>query len=217
MTFSIVAADVGAGDWGVAVASKFPAVGAVVPWARAGVGAVATQSWANTDYGPQGLALMAEGSSAQEALDRLVAGDEGRERRQAGMVDARGGAATFTGGGCLPWAGGLTGPGYACQGNILVGEEVVRAMARAFEEAGGGILSTGSSRPWSRAMRPAATGGDGRARRSSWCGRAAATRAGTTATWTSASTTTPRPSASWSGCSRSTTGRSWSGTTRSTP
>lgn len=140
MTFSIVAADVEAGDWGVAVASKFPAVGAVVPWARAGVGAVATQSWANTDHGPQGLALMAQGSSAQEALDRLVAEDEGRERRQAGMVDARGGAATFTGGGCLPWAGGLTGPGYACQGNILVGEDVVRAMARAFEEAGGDLV-----------------------------------------------------------------------------
>ncbi len=140
MTFSIVAADPGAGDWGVAVASKFPAVGAVVPWARAGAGAVATQSWANTDYGPAGLRLMGEGLSAQETLARLVEGDEGRDQRQVGLVDAAGRPATFTGPGCLPWAGGRTGEGYACQGNILAGEEVVAAMARAFEASPGDLV-----------------------------------------------------------------------------
>jgi uncharacterized Ntn-hydrolase superfamily protein len=121
----------------VAVQSKFLAVGAVVPWAQANVGAVATQSYANTSFGPEGLALMAQGLSAQEALDRLVAADEGRARRQAGMVDARGRAATFTGQECHDWAGGLTGSHYAAQGNILVGAATVEAMARAFEGARG--------------------------------------------------------------------------------
>ena len=130
MTFSIVAADPDAGDWGVAVASRFPCVGAVVPWARAGVGAVATQSWANTAFGPDGLALMREGVPAEEALRRLVEADEGREDRQVGLVDAAGRAATFTGSTCMDWAGGATGRGFAAQGNILVGEEVVaRAVA----------------------------------------------------------------------------------------
>lgn len=133
MTFSIVAHDPGAGEWGVAVASKFPAVGAVVPWARAGVGAVATQSYANTSYGPRGLDLMAGGASAEESLSRLIAEDEERGTRQVGMVDARGGTATFSGDGCMAWFGERTGEGYACQGNILVGEGVVEAMAAAFE------------------------------------------------------------------------------------
>jgi uncharacterized Ntn-hydrolase superfamily protein len=114
VTFSIVAADTEAGDWGVAVASKFLAVGAVVPYARAGVGAVATQAWANTDFGPQGLDLMESGSPAPEVLAQLIHGDEGRADRQAGIVDGQGLPATFTGEDCLEWAGGSTGPGFAC-------------------------------------------------------------------------------------------------------
>lgn len=140
MTFSIVACDLQAGDWGIAVASRFPAVGAVVPWARAGVGAVATQSWANTSFGPRGLELMGEGRSSAEALRLMLDGDEGRAQRQAGAVDARGRAATFTGEECMAWAGGVTGEGFACQGNILVGAEVVAAMARGFEEAEGDLV-----------------------------------------------------------------------------
>ncbi len=136
-TFSIVAYDPQEPAWGIAVASKFPAVGAVVPWARAGAGAVATQSYANTAYGPQGLALMADGLSAQEALERLLAEDPEREKRQVGLVDARGGAATFTGRDCHAWAGGLTGAGYAVQGNILTGPEVIQAMAQTFEASRG--------------------------------------------------------------------------------
>ena len=104
MTFSIAAADPPAGDWGVAVASKFPCVGAVVPWARADVGAVATQSWANTAFGPDGLGLMEEGVPAEEALRRVLEKDEGREDRQVGLVDAAGRAATFTGSKCMEWA-----------------------------------------------------------------------------------------------------------------
>ncbi len=140
MTFSIVAADLEAGDWGIAVASKFPASGAVVPWARAGAGAVATQSWANSSFGPDGLDLMASGTPAQEALDRLLAADEGREDRQVGLVDGSGRAATFTGSKCMPWAGGVTGDGFACQGNILVGEQVVTEMAAAFGAAEGDLV-----------------------------------------------------------------------------
>jgi uncharacterized Ntn-hydrolase superfamily protein len=140
MTFSIAAADVEAGDWGIAVASKFPAVGSVVPWARAGVGAVATQSWANTSFGPRGLELMASGLSAEETIRRLTGEDDGREKRQVGMVDVTGSPATFTGSECMEWAGGRTGAGYACQGNILVGPEVVEALARGFEEAGGDVV-----------------------------------------------------------------------------
>jgi uncharacterized Ntn-hydrolase superfamily protein len=140
LTFSIVAADLEAGNWGVAVASKFPAVGVVVPWARAGIGALATQSWANTTYGWRGLDLMADGLSAREALDRLVAEDDGRDQRQAGLIDGRGRPATFTGPACLPWAGGRAGDGYACQGNILVGEEVVGAVAETFESAQGDLV-----------------------------------------------------------------------------
>ncbi len=142
-TFSIVAYDPENGDLGVAVQSKFLAVGAVVPWARAGVGAVATQSYANTTYGPEGLRLMAEGLTAQEALEKLVEADEERDRRQAGTVDARGNAAAYTGKGCFDWAGHIVGEGggkpgpFACQGNILVSEETVQAMARTFEASEG--------------------------------------------------------------------------------
>lgn len=140
MTFSIVAADLAAGDWGVAVASKFPAVGSVVPWARAGVGAVATQSWANTSFGPRGLELMGSGLTAEETVRRLTAEDHGREKRQVGMVDVAGSPATFTGTECMEWAGGRAGERYACQGNILVGPEVVEALARRFEEAEGDLV-----------------------------------------------------------------------------
>ncbi len=131
-TFSIVACDLSNQAWGVAVASKFPAVGAVVPWAQAGVGAVATQSYANTSFGPRGLALMAEDVSAKETLAKLLADDEEREKRQVGLVDARGGSASFTGSECFDWAGGITGPGYAIQGNILAGENVVPAIQAIF-------------------------------------------------------------------------------------
>lgn len=140
MTFSIVGADPQAGDWGIAVASKFPAVGAVVPWGRAGAGAVATQSWANTSFGPDGLDLMAGGLSAQDALERVLAADEGREDRQVGMVDAAGRAVTFTGSKCMDWAGGLSGDGFACQGNILVGSEVVAAMDETFRATEGDLV-----------------------------------------------------------------------------
>jgi len=136
-TFSIVAFDPQEEEWGVAVQSKFLAVGAVVPWAQAGVGAVATQSYANTSFGPEGLALMAQGLGADETLEQLIAGDEGRARRQVGLVDAQGRTATFTGEECHPWAGGLTGRHYAVQGNILVSEATVEAMARGFEEGEG--------------------------------------------------------------------------------
>lgn len=132
-TFSIVAVDPATDELGIAVASKFLAVGAVVPWARAGAGAVATQSYANVSYGPRGLELLAAGYSAQETLEQLLADDPDRELRQVGIVDARGGAATFTGSGCHAWAGGRTGSGYAVQGNILVGPEVVNTMAETFE------------------------------------------------------------------------------------
>lgn len=136
-TFSIVAHDAVTGDVGVAVASKFLAVGAVVPWARADAGAVATQSFANVRFGPDGLGLLAEGLDAETALARLLDADAGRETRQVGVVDLRGGAATFTGRECHSWAGGVTGPGFAAQGNILTGEPVVRAMAAAFQATGG--------------------------------------------------------------------------------
>ena len=129
MTYSIVARDPDTGDLGVAVQSKFLAVGAVVPWARAGVGAIATQSFANVAYGPAGLALLSGGASAQEALDRCVAADDLRTERQVGVVDAAGRGATYTGGGCFAWAGGRTGPGFAAQGNILAGAAVVDGLA----------------------------------------------------------------------------------------
>jgi uncharacterized Ntn-hydrolase superfamily protein len=136
-TFSVVGYDPDAKEWGVAVASKFLAVGSVVPWAEAGAGAVATQSFANVTYGPKGLELMRKGKTAEEAVKALTDDDEGRDQRQVGMVDAKGEASTFTGKKCLAWAGGKTGKHFACQGNILAGPEVVDAMAKAFEEAKG--------------------------------------------------------------------------------
>jgi uncharacterized Ntn-hydrolase superfamily protein len=132
-TYSIVACDLEASQWGVAVQSKFLAVGSVVPWAEPDVGAVATQAYANPRYGPDGLALLREGLSASEVVERLTAADDGREERQLGVVDAVGRSASFTGSGCNEWAGHRTGDGYAAQGNILVGAETVDALAVTFE------------------------------------------------------------------------------------
>lgn len=137
MTFSIVALDRVTGDLGVAVASKFLAVGAVVPWAKAGVGAIATQALANVRYGPDGLAALAAGGAARSVLEMLTAADPGAAQRQLGIVDALGGAATYTGGGCLPWAGGRVEDGFAVQGNILTGPDVVDAIVDAFATAAG--------------------------------------------------------------------------------
>jgi uncharacterized Ntn-hydrolase superfamily protein len=123
----------------VAVASKFPAVGALVPWAQAASGAVATPSFANTSFGPRGLALMAAGQSAPQALKTLLADDLEREQRQVGLVDLKGGSATFTGSACFAWAGGVSGPGYAIQGNILKSSRVVPAMEKAFIKAQGAL------------------------------------------------------------------------------
>jgi uncharacterized Ntn-hydrolase superfamily protein len=133
-TFSIVAFDAEAKELGIAVQSRFLGVGSVVPWARAGVGAVATQAWANVRYGPDGLARLADGESAAEAVEALIRDDADRERRQLGVVDAQGRAAAFTGKACFPWAGHLTGEGYAIQGNILAGERVPQEMERAFRK-----------------------------------------------------------------------------------
>lgn len=160
-TFSIVAYDSATGDLGVAVQSKFPNVRAVVPWAKAGVGAVATQSFAELDYGTKGLALMENGATAEEALRIVLAGDPDRQQRQVGVVDARGGAATWTGTQTFAWAGArigqatgpaarvgdphggvgqvVTGRGYTAQGNILVSKETVEAMAQAFEATTGSL------------------------------------------------------------------------------
>ena len=122
-TFSIVGRDPATGEVGVAVQSKFFAVGAVVPWAKAGVGAIATQAFANTTFGPRGLELLAAGHTAQETLDRLLSDDPGREQRQVGIVDAEGGVASFTGTECNAWAGHVSGPDFTAQGNILVGDD----------------------------------------------------------------------------------------------
>jgi uncharacterized Ntn-hydrolase superfamily protein len=136
VTYSIVAFDAASGDLGVATQSKFLAVGAVVPWARADVGAIATQSFANVRYGPDGLDALAAGQSATDVLAALVAADPLREQRQAGIVDRHGNAATHTGRECFAWAGGRTGPGYAAQGNILAGAAVVDGIAGTFEAGG---------------------------------------------------------------------------------
>ncbi len=161
-TFSIVAYDPEDGAWGVAVASKFPAVGAVVPWAEAAAGAVATQSYANTSYGPNGLRLMRQGESAERALQALLDQDPQRNQRQVGLVDAHGQPATFTGTECLPWAGGMTGRHYAAQGNILAGPKVIEAMGAAFDAAPGDL----SQRLLAALLAGDAAGGDRRGRQS---------------------------------------------------
>lgn len=136
-TFSIVARDPDNGDLGVAVASKFLAVGAAVPWAKAGVGAIATQSYVNTSYGPRGLSSIEEGHSPEETVERLIIEDEGRDSRQVGLVGSLGRPAAYTGAECYDWAGHLVRSHYTCQGNILTGPETLEAMAGQFQEAQG--------------------------------------------------------------------------------
>jgi uncharacterized Ntn-hydrolase superfamily protein len=138
-TFSIVAADLGAGTWGVAVQSRYIAVGAVVPWSEAGIGSVATQANLNVAWGPEGLKLLREGKSATDVVRQLVESDPGRDERQLGVVDGKGRAAAFTGPKCMDWAGHEVGDGFACQGNILFGPAVVRGMARAYESTPGDL------------------------------------------------------------------------------
>jgi len=140
-TYSICACDLAAGQWGVATQSKFLAVGSVVPWAAPHIGAIATQSYANPRYGPEGLELLREGYSAEEVVERLTAADGDRALRQLGIVDGEGRAATFTGEECHAWAGGRTGSGYAAQGNILVSGDTVDALAETFEATGGRPLA----------------------------------------------------------------------------
>jgi uncharacterized Ntn-hydrolase superfamily protein len=132
-TYSICACDLEAQQWGVAVQSRFLAVGSIVPWAEPLVGAIATQSYANPRYGPDGLALLRQGASAEEVVERLTATDDLRAERQLGVVDAQGRGAAYTGGDCNQWAGSRTGPGYAAQGNILVSAATVDALAETFE------------------------------------------------------------------------------------
>jgi len=137
MTYSIVARDPSTGEWGVAVQSKFVAIGALTPWAKAGVGAIATQAWINTRYGSQGLDLLEQGHSPSEVIVRLTQADQGHAHRQIGIIGVSGEPATYTGEACPDWAGSLIGSHYACQGNFLVGEQTIQAMAQVFEERGG--------------------------------------------------------------------------------
>ena len=162
-TYSIVACDLEAGEWGVAVQSKFLAVGAVVPAAEPEVGAIATQAWANLAYRPDGMGLLRDGYAAEDVVRTLVGADEGRGHRQLGVVDGLGRAATYTGSECLEWAGGTTGPGYAAQGNILVSAATVDALASTFEGS--------ASRPLAERLLASlaaaeAAGGDRRGRQS---------------------------------------------------
>ncbi len=136
-TFSIVACDLKAGEWGVAVQSKFLAVGPVVPWAQATIGAIATQAHANTSYGFQGLEMLRRGFSAKEVVEKLTELDKGRDQRQLGVVDAKGQAAAFTGEKCYDWAGHVVGKNFSAQGNILVSEKTIEAIARIFEKTTG--------------------------------------------------------------------------------
>ena len=140
MTFSIVAFDPENVEWGVAVQSKFVAVGSLVPYGRAGVGVIASQSWCNTSYGPKGLALLEQGLTAEETINIITKQDEKRERRQVGIVDSYGNAASFTGSECFDWAGHIVGENYACQGNILVSDETVLSMSQAYRETEGDLV-----------------------------------------------------------------------------
>ena len=139
-TFSIVGVDLEKGDWGVAVASKFIAVGALVPWAKAKVGAIATQAWANISFGPRGLEMLEKGLTAKQVLEKLLESDEQREYRQVGIVDHSGNVAAFTGSECYEWAGHITGDNFVALGNILAGQEVVEEMAKAFETTKGELV-----------------------------------------------------------------------------
>jgi uncharacterized Ntn-hydrolase superfamily protein len=140
-TYSIAACDLDAGQWGVATQSKFLAVGSIVPWAEPGVGAIATQAYANPRYGPGALALLRDGIPADEVVRRLTDADEGRDQRQLGVVDGEGRGATYTGAACMDWAGGIAGPCFAAQGNILVGPETVDALAATYPATAGRPLA----------------------------------------------------------------------------
>jgi uncharacterized Ntn-hydrolase superfamily protein len=161
-TFSIVARDPAAGELGVAVASKYFAVGSVVPWAKAGVGAVATQSFVNPAFGPRGLDLLEKGMTAEQALKALLANDDDPNGRQVGIVSANGDSVTYTGPKCNPWAGGRSGPNYAVQGNILTGESVVAAMEASFLSTRGTL----ASRLYAALAAGDSKGGDSRGRQS---------------------------------------------------
>ena len=162
-TFSIVAVDPEAGEAGIAVASRFFSVGSVVPWARAGAGAVATQSFANTTFGPRGLDLLERGATPDEVVAILLRDDSDKDRRQFGVVSASGASATYSGKGCLPWAGGRNGPHYAVQGNILTGEPVVAALEKGFLESKGKPLG---ERLYAALKAGDTAGGDSRGRQS---------------------------------------------------
>src|SRR5436190_7133622 len=138
-TFSIVALDPETQELGIAVQSKFIAVGSVVPWAKAGVGAIATQSYANTTYGPKALDLLAKGETPEAVMAKITEEDKRAKVRQVGIVNAKGESATFTGQKCNAWAGGIKGENFCCQGNILAGEDVVRNMAKSFQESKGDL------------------------------------------------------------------------------
>lgn len=162
MTFSIVAYDTQENAWGVAVASKFPAAGAIVPWAQAEAGAIATQAYANVSYGSQGLDLLRQGLSAEAVLERLTSADPEREARQIGLVDKNGQPATFTGKECMDWAGGLRGAGYAIQGNLLASADVIYSMESAFLRTNGDL----AARLHAALMAGDRAGGDKRGRQS---------------------------------------------------
>ncbi len=201
MTFSIAAYDPDEGAWGVAVASKFLAVGAMVPWVRAGAGAVATQSYAKISFGPDGLGMMASGISAEETLQRLLESDPGQATRQVGIVDADGRAAAHTGVKCNEWAGHRIGVGFCCQGNILTGPEVLEAMATAFLSTEGEL----ADRLLAALLAGDRAGGDRRGRQGAALYVAktmAATVAIMIAISTCASTTIPIRSRGWNGWSR---------------
>ena len=161
-TFSIVAADPDAEELGIAVASRFFSVGSVVPWAKANVGAVATQSFSNTSFGWRGLELLEKGATPEEVMEILLRNDDDPDRRQVGIVSSDGKSITYTGIKCLPWAGGRSGPNYAIQGNILAGESVVTAMEKTFLETKGTL----AERLYAALLAGDEQGGDARGKQS---------------------------------------------------
>jgi len=163
-TFSIVACDAAAGDWGVAVASRYFSVGSVVPWAEAGVGAIATQANVNVGYGPKGIELLKQGLNAKEVLKRLLDEDtfEGKDGRQVAIIDSKGNIAAFTGPNAPNWAGDRQGRNWSAQGNILVGPQVPEAMGRAFESTQGEL----AEKMWAALKAGDDAGGDSRGRQS---------------------------------------------------
>lgn len=192
-TFSIVAYDPANGDLGIAVASKFLAVGSVVPWAQAGVGAIATQSWANTRYPPLALEMLKQGLTPEQVGAALTASDADAAQRQFGIVDARGRGFTFTGAQCFSWAGGIVGENFAAQGNILAAPKWWTRSRRHFKTRAA-LWRNDYCKHWRRAKRRAATSAGKRARRYLSCARTAGTADSTTGILICAWTTTPRRS-----------------------